>query len=423
MTKPVHVRLSDLRGFHRLAIDATVGLTDIVEALHHTIGRTPGVLGKSPTGRTAGITGLVYKSVRSITRLAGAGIDTLLGMLTPLLADRPSSEEREAILAALNGVLGDYLVASGNPVAIPMHVRSAGTTVAVTRSALAAAYPEPRRKIVVLVHGLCMNDLQWARSGHDHGAALAHDLGYAPVYLHYNTGRHISTNGREFGELMERLVREWPCAVERLVIIGHSMGGLVARSACHYAARAGHTWPGRLDDVVFLGAPHLGAPLERAGAWVDFLLGISPYTAPFARLGEVRSAGIKDLRHGHLLDEEWQMHPADTAHPRVSLPLPDEVRCYAIAASRQERANASGTRIRGDGLVPVGSALGRHRDASLDLGLPEEHRWVGYAMGHLDLLGRIDVYERIRGWLTEAPGRGDNPVEAATGHVASPRRD
>ena len=107
MAKPVHVRLSDLRGFHRLANDATVGLTDLVEAMHHTVARTPGVLGKSPTGRTAGITGLVYKSVRGITRLVGVGVDALLGMLVPLLADRPSSEEREAVLAALNGMFGE----------------------------------------------------------------------------------------------------------------------------------------------------------------------------------------------------------------------------------------------------------------------------------------------------------------------------
>jgi pimeloyl-ACP methyl ester carboxylesterase len=405
MTKPVHVRLSDLRGLHRLANDATVGLTDLVEAMHRTVSPTSGVLGKPPARRTAGITGLVYKSVRGVTRLVGVGVDTLLGMLAPLLADRPSSEERETVLAALNGIFGDYLVASGNPLAIPMHVRRGGMTVAMTRTALAAAYPKPRRKIVVLVHGLCLNDLQWARKGHDHGAALRHDLGYAPVYLHYNTGRHISTNGREFGDLMETLLHEWPQPVERLVIIGHSLGGLVARSACHYAARAGHAWPKRLDELVFLGTPHLGSPLERAGAWVDFLLGISPYTAPFARLGKVRSAGIKDLRHGYLRDEDWQTHPsASVRDTRVSLPLPDGVRCYAIAASKQERANSSGARIRGDGLVPVSSALGQHRHASLDLGLPEAHRWVGYGMGHLDLLSRIEVYERVRDWLTEAAG-------------------
>ena len=373
--------------------------------MHHTVARTPGVLGRSPAGRTVGITGLVYKSVRGITRLVGSSVDALLGMLAPLLADRPSSEEREAILAGLNGLFGDYLVASGNPLAIAMNVRSAGMPIVITRSALAAAFPNPERTIVVLVHGLCMNDLQWTRKGHDHGAALAHDLGCTPVYLHYNSGRHISTNGREFGDLMETLLHEWPLPVERLVIIGHSMGGLVARSGCHYAVRAGHPWPKRLDELVFLGTPHLGTPLGRAGAWVDFLLGISPYTAPFARLGKVRSAGIKDLRHGHLRDEDWQAHPpASVRGTRRPLPLPDGVRCYAVAASKQQRSSSSGAKIRGDGLVPVSSALGRHRDAAQDLALPEAHRWVGYEMGHFDLLSRTEVYAQVRDWLTKAPG-------------------
>jgi pimeloyl-ACP methyl ester carboxylesterase len=416
MPKPVHVRLSELGGFQRLANDATVGLTDLVEAMHYTVLRTPGILGKSPTGRTAGITGSVYKSVRGITRLVGGGIDALLSTIAPLLGDRPSSEEREAILAALNGIFGDYLRASGNPLAVPMQLRRGGVPVAVNSAALTTAFPDPGRKLVVLVHGLCMNDLQWARKGHDHGAALANELGYAPVYLHYNTGLHVSTNGLEFGDLMETLLHQWPQPVERLVIIGHSMGGLVARSACHYAGRAGHAWPKRLSELIFLGTPHLGAPLERAGAWVDFLMGISPYTAPFARLGKVRSAGIKDLRHGYLRDEDWQTHPAAAGRSAcASLPLPDGVRCYAIAASKQERANSSDARIRGDGLVPVSSALGQGRHASLNLGLPEAQRWVGYGMGHLDLLSRIAVYEHIRDWLMEVPGQFGHVVDTGTG--------
>ena len=399
MTKPVHVRWSDLRGLQRLATDATVGLTDLVEALHSTILRTPGVLGKSPAGRTSGITGLVYKSVGGITRLVGGALDALFGLLEPLIADRSSSAEREAISAALNGLFGDYLVETRNPPAFPMQVRKDGAPVSIKRATLAMAYPDAARKIAVLVHGLCMNDLQWTRNGHDHGAALARDLGLTPVYLHYSTGRHISTNGREFAELMETLLQQWPEPVERLVIIGHSMGGLVARSACHYAAGAGHSWPKRLDDLVFLGTPHLGAPMERAGAWVDFLLRISPYTAPFERLGKVRSAGIKDLRHGSLRDEDWQPDPGTSRQARASLPLPDGVRCYAIAASKSAQETASGARIRGDGLVPVSSALGRHRDASLALALPEAHQWVGYGIDHFDLLSDVRVYERVREWL------------------------
>jgi hypothetical protein len=120
------------------------------------------------------------------------------------------------------------------------------------------------------------------------------------------------------------------------------------------------------------------------------LLGISPYTAPFARLGKVRSAGIKDLRHGNLRD--------DASHAGDPMPLPAGVRCYAIAATRQTR-RSSGIRIRGDGLVPVASALGLHRDASLSLALPEDRRWVGYGMGHFELLCRSEVYERLRRWL------------------------
>ena len=400
MTKDTHLRLSDLRGFHRLASDATVGLTDLVEAMHHTVTRAPGILGATPQGRTGGITGLVYRSVRGVTRLVGGGVDALLGMLEPLLAQKRSSQQREAVIAALNGVLGDYLAASGNPLAIPMRLRVNGTALEISRTGLAAAFPKPGRKLLVMVHGLCMNDLQWNREDQDHGAALARDLGYSALYLHFNSGMHISTNGREFAALMESLVRAWPHALEQLTIIGHSMGGLVARSACHYAERADHAWLDRLDHLLFLGTPHFGAPLERAGSRVDYMLGISPYTAPFARLGKVRSAGIKDLRHADLRDEDWDTTASTRGH--APLPLPQGVGCYAVAASKSMRQSRSGARIRSDGLVPVNSALGLHRDARMNLAFPDDHRWIGYDMGHFELLSRVDVYERIKRWLEVA---------------------
>ena len=205
---------------------------------------------------------------------------------------------------------------------------------------------------------------------------------------------------------MESLVRAWPYPIERLAIVGHSMGGLVARSAFHYGTLAGHTWPKRLADLFFLGTPHFGAPLERAGAWVDYLVGISPYTAPFARLGKARSAGIKDLRHGDVRDEDWQAPASQGARAtRSPLPLPAGVRCYAIAASRQKRPGASMSRIRGDGLVPVHSALGWHRDRTADLGLPKAHCRVMYGTGHFDLLDRIEVYESLRSWLAAGARR------------------
>jgi pimeloyl-ACP methyl ester carboxylesterase len=401
MSKPRHLHLSDARGLHRLASDATVGVTDLVEAVHRTVLRTPGTPGPPPAGRTRGITGFVYKTVRGVTRLVGGGVDTLLGVIAPLVSERPSSPQREAVLAALNGVFGDYLDESANPLAIPMTFRIGGAPLALTGAALAAAFPAPSRRVLVLVHGLCLNDLQWNRDGHDHGAALARDPGFAPVYLHYNSGRHISTNGREFADMMEALVRAWPHPVERIAIVGHSMGGLVARSGCHYAALAGHSWLTRLDDLVFLGTPHFGAPLERAGAWVDYLVGISPYTAPFARLGKARSAGIKDLRHGDLRDQDWQKPASRGARPaNMPVRLPAGVRCFAIAGSRQEKPGASASRTRGDGLVPVDSALGRQRNRADGLGLPDANCRILYGTGHFDLLDRAAAYEAMKCWLS-----------------------
>jgi pimeloyl-ACP methyl ester carboxylesterase len=403
-------KASDLRGASRLTVDAVAGVTSLVEAMHRNIASRPAILGRAPNGSTGGITGVVYRSVRGVTRLVGMGLDAALAQLAPLLGAKSSSPRRDAVLAALNGVLGDYLAASENPLAITMHLRKDGRPLTLTRAALAAAFAQPSAKLVVLVHGLCMSDRQWHRQGHDHGASLERDLGHTPIYLHYNSGRHVSITGREFADLMEQLLQEWPAPVEELVIIGHSMGGLVARSACHYAKLAGHSWLRRLDKLIFLGTPHHGAPLERVGNWIDILVGMSPYTAPFTRLGKIRSAGIKDLRYGNLLDEDWAGRASDHPHDaRRPVPLPKEVRCYAIAASKQAREGGRGERLRGDGWVPVASALGQHENPALSLPFPKSRLWVGYGMKHLDLLSRHDVYEQIKCWLASLwgePGAG-----------------
>ncbi len=237
-----------------------------------------------------------------------------------------SSFEREAVLAALNGVLGDHLAESRNPLAIEMCLRHDGQPLDLERAALERAIARPTGRILLLVHGLCMNDLQWRRNGHDHGAALAADCGFTPVYLRYNSGLHVSSNGRMLAALIERLVHEWPVAVEQIVILAHSMGGLVTRSACRHAdqhaRRSGPDWLRRTSDIFFLGTPHLGAPLERGGNWIDLILDASPYTTAFARLGKIRSAGITDLRLGSLCDEDWQLRDrfarvAGSAHARA----------------------------------------------------------------------------------------------------------
>lgn len=395
-------QLSDLLGATRLAADATAGLADAVEAMHVAVQRIPFIVGRAPAkGSTRGVAGLVYRSIRGVTRLLDGAARSLVAFAPDAGAGAGSSARREAALAALNGVVGDHLAATGNPLAIPMSLRRNGRPLDVSARGLAASLRAPRRRVLVLVHGACRNDLQWRRQGHDHGAALARALGYTHVYLRYNTGLHVSTNGRAFAAQLEALVEHWPVEVNELAIVAHSMGGLVARSACHYGEAAGHRWVHRLRHLVFLGTPHHGAPLERGGNGLATLLQLSRYVAPIARLGRLRSAGVTDLRFGNVLDEDWSgrdrfAHAPDERRP---VPLPAGVACYAVAASRGRGALGA---LVGDGLVPVDSALGRHPDPARSLQFPASRRWVAHGMGHLDLLCRPEVYARIRTWLAGA---------------------
>jgi hypothetical protein len=396
-SRPLPLTGADLQGLARLGIDGVLGVVDLVEAMHHTIGRRPGVLGAAPAGRTRGITGLVYASVRGTTRVVRGALDPLLGALARVPQTPPSSPQREAVIAALNGVWGHHLAATANPLAITMSLRRAGRPAEVTQS-------EASSRLVVLVHGLCMNDLQWTRRGHDHGAALSRDLGMSALYLHYNSGLHVSENGRQFAALLEGLVSSWPVPVEELVLVCHSMGGLVARSACHYGREAGHRWVAALGKLVCLGTPHHGAPLERGGRLVDTVFGVSPYIAPFARIGKVRSAGITDLRFGNVVDEDWSGRDRhDQRHDdRRLTPLPAGVECYAIAACAARQATSPRARVVGDGLVPLASALGEHADPARTLAFEPERRRVITAADHWALLRRADVYEQVRNWVQKA---------------------
>ena len=400
-------RLSDLHGFARLGVDATAGVTDLVEAMHAAILRSDLTLRRAPPERTGGIPGLVYRSIRGVTGLTGSVIDTVLARQGN--AHPRASAQREAMIAALNGVLGDHLAATGNPLAIPMRLHHAGKPLSLRGDAnddemsihaipvdgiSIDMLPDAGTKLVVLVHGLCMNDLQWTRDGHDHGRMLAKALGYTPLYLHYNTGLSISENGRQFAEQLEILLAQWPTPVDEIALIGHSMGGLLARSASHHGVALGHSWPGTLRHLVCMGSPHHGSPLERGGNWIDLMLGATPFAAPLARIGKIRSAGITDLRHGH---------------DRAAFPLPKGVRSYAMAATTGQRRGDLRDRWVGDGLVPVASALGHHPDPDRAIGFAKTRQWIGYDMNHLDLLSHPDVADQLLRWLKPRRKPGQRP--------------
>jgi pimeloyl-ACP methyl ester carboxylesterase len=392
-TKTTHLQPSDVRAFAKLATQATAGIADLVEAMHATIVRPMGLAHPEKTDRTKGITGFVYKAVRGTTRLVGSGLDVALSQLRPELEHRSSSFERDAVVSALNGVLGDYLAATNNSLAIPMTLCRDGEPLALDTQSLAkiARSNEGKNKLVILIHGLCMNDRQWLRVGHDHGAMLARDLGYTPLYLRYNSGLHTSTNGQSLAALLETLATQWPHPIEEIAIVAHSMGGLVARSAFRQGTTEKHRWMKLVKKMIFLGTPHHGAPLERGGHWIDIILGATPYAKPFARLGKIRSAGITDLRYGNVVEADRNTPSTE----RVATPLPRTVKCYAIAATTGKSERDWRDRLLGDGLVPVKSALGQHDDPAQSLSFAKTRLWVGYEMNHMDLLSDQRVFAYI----------------------------
>jgi pimeloyl-ACP methyl ester carboxylesterase len=404
-----HLRASDIRGIAQLANQATQGVTGITEGVHRSVLATIGFSGGRSEGQTRGLTGMVYTSVRVVTQLLGKGLDVALARLQPLFemleGDKPETPRREAALAVLNGIMGDRLVASGNTFALPMSLRYRGQALD-----LQSLPPMPgvTGKVLLMIHGLCMSDQHWHAKhktpGTDHGEVLAATLGYTPVHVRYNSGLHTSENGRELATQLEQLLAHWPVPVAELCVVAHSMGGLVIRSAVHHAGQQDMHWPSSLKNIVFLGTPHHGAPLERVGNWLDALMGSSPYTKPFNALGQIRSAGITDLRYGHVLDEDWQGYDRFDlgSDQRQRLPLPEGVVCYSVAATTAARRSALVDRLLGDGLVPLNSALGHHAKADKALAFAEDSQWIAYHTSHMELLSRPEVTRQIVRWLTPA---------------------
>lgn len=228
------------------------------------------------------------------------------------------------------------------------------------------------------------------------------------LYLNYNTGRRISSNGRSLSKMLQDLVDNNP-DISQIDLVGHSMGGLVARSALFYGKEQGYHWVQRVGNLVTLGSPHHGASLERIGVFVQEMIAKLPFAGSLAKLGDLRSAGIIDLRYGSVRDADWSaladrsVLPTEFRHP-ARLPL--HVRSYFVAGTLVEaHYDSKAASLLGDGLVTVDSALGEDTGEHT-LFLPEGHKAVFYGVSHYNLLYNERVHQQVVAWLLDN-GRSD----------------
>ena len=410
------MRRSDIQAVGRLAGEASSMVTTLVRGMHAGIaGRVFASIGPPATptrlihdGLTRAIYGGVDRGIRGATQAAGAvaaelwgddGDEALESRTTPA-----------ALLAAVNGIYGDELTERDNSLASPMAIRHRGKVVPPTADGLAAAFPSATDRVVVFVHGWCLNERSWSRTpakdteekdSRTYGERLREDLGFSPVRLRYNTGLHVSVNGRALAEILDRLHCDWPVPISELVLVGHSMGGLVARSACHYGAEQQHRWTDAVSHVVCLGSPHLGADLEKGVSIASWALARLPETRAIAAFLNARSDGVKDLRFGACLDEDWRdVDPDEFLRDRChETPFLPRATYHFVAATVTPSLLGI---IAGDHLVRSHSAAGRGRSRRIPF--DAEHGLTLTGLNHLDLLNHPLVYAKLRDWLTPSPG-------------------
>jgi len=400
----------EMRAAGRLTTRTLADTVSSVEQIHRAaatrIFALTGPVGVPVRAIHNGIATGVYTLIRSAGLAAGWTASEVAGVAAGSARPVGSTPRSNLAISVLNAFLGHELAEQGSPLAIPMAIRRDRADIVPERGALEAAFPEATPKVAVFVHGLTLNEESWRlhadRQGEGeeatYGSRFAEEFGYTPVHLRYNSGLHISENGHHLAMLLEKVVGAWPVPVTELLLVGHSMGGLVARSACHQATERGDTWVSAVRHVVYLGTPHLGAGLEQ---WVDQLAGVLGRLdegRPLAQVLSRRSAGIKDLRAGHLLDEHWRGADHGSEHPMRDVPLLPSAQHYAVSATvTTGRRNPLG-RVVGDLLVQPASARGRSRDGR-HIPIPAEHKRHFGGLHHFQLLNHPPIYEAMREWL------------------------
>ncbi|MBY3791529.1 alpha/beta fold hydrolase [Rhodococcus fascians] len=345
-----------------------------------------------------------YASIAAACTGAAKAVGALTGGDSDLDDDPrplPSHTARGAqTIAVLHGLIGDDMERTARVLAYPMSIRVDGRPVPPKYRALAAGFPTAGAHLVVFLHGLVETESAWRLGGRPtYGERLDAEAATTSIFLRYNTGRRISANGAELSDLLEELVTAWPVRVHRITLVGHSMGGLVSRSAAHQAAESGRRWVDLLTDVFTLGTPHLGAPLAHGVHLAAAAMALAPETRPFANLLARRSAGIRDLIHGSITAEDGHARYTDSfdVGAAMDVSVPDRVRHHhASAIVTGSPRNPFGMFI-GDGLVRTDSAGGRNK--LRNIGLRPDDGLAIYSAHHFTLLNDERVYGWMRGIL------------------------
>ena len=337
-----------------------------------------------------GVADVAYGSIR----LGGAAVGHILDSRIP-----DTSPTSESVQSVVNGLWGDALGRYGGQLEIPMSVRDCSGAPVVLPTDLGAAFPVATGHLVVLVHGLIETERCW--EGSEEAPGLVETLGahplFTPVSIRYNSGLRVSDNGGRLAAMLAEIHAAWPVPVESVSLVGHSMGGLVIRSACGIAEEADQRWVCDVRDVVTLGTPHRGSPLEKAANVAAWALAFPPDTRPLADFLNGRSGGIKDLRFGAIMEDDWRGTDPDVLLRNTvdDHPLASGIRHHFVAGvATADPAHPFGAAV-GDLVVRANSATGRRN-------LNPTNAAVLGGVRHLDLPRNPVVVERVMAWLTGA---------------------
>lgn len=403
----IHLVGLGARGIRTLVQDTHLGVHDaVVGGMERALGPGARRIGGLHGAHLNGIYKLVDLGLQAASAAGAAvaahappdpdeALDPLSDPPPRRLADHPHGS---LVLAFVNGMYGDRLASLSHPLAARMMLRMGGAELAPTPAALAAAYPAATGRLAVFLHGLMETEDSWRFRAFcqygdrtvSYGSRLAADGGFTPVWLRYNTGRAVADNGRDLARLLTEVVSAWPVPVRDIVLVGHSMGGLVLHSAL---AQTQDAWPELVHSTVTLGTPYLGAPLERGAKALAHRMTPIPHARWLKGTIEGRSLGIRDLGEG--LGAHEELYPGGVG------PSP-HCRHYLVFGALLPGERGRWRDFAGDVLVPIPSASGGYDVARLPEGgvatvvsIPRVH--------HLALLNHPAVYEQLRAWFVPEP--------------------